>query len=113
MKLRDVQRRLAALLPDARAAGAGSTLELVSQRNDAPRLIGATVLEEGQLRARPIAEAPLTAAFRAFLDGTQRSEVASYSGNVAVVLGHVAAVIRERRDRRMCTWRAPLVDSRI
>jgi hypothetical protein len=103
---------LAALIPEARAAGAASTLELATQANDAPRLISATVLEDGPLRPRVIARAPVPG-FRAFLDGTQRSRAVSYIGRVAVVLGHVAAVVRERRDRRMHTWRAPLEESRI
>jgi hypothetical protein len=113
LNLRDLQRRLAALLPDARAADGESTLELASQRNDAPRMISATVLEERVLRARPIRTGPLPAIFRAFLDGTQRTEVASYVGSVALLAGHVAAVVRERRDRRLFTWRAPLMESRI
>jgi hypothetical protein len=113
LNLRDLQRQLAALLPDARTAGGESTLELVSQRNDAPRLISATVLEEETLRAHRIPDARPTSTFRAFLDGTQRTRVASYVGNVALVLGHVAAVVRERRDRRLFTWREPLVESRI
>ena len=110
--LRMLQRQLATLLPESRAASGDGTLELVSQGNDAPRLISATVLEEGVLRARPVPGTPAPG-FRAFLDGTQRSQVASYIGNVAVVLGHVAAVVRERRDRRMHTWQAPLEETRI
>ena len=113
LSLRDLQRQLAALLPDARTAGGESTLEMVSQRNDAPRLTSATVLEEGILRARQIPDAVPTSAFRAFIDGTQRSTVATYVGNVAVVLGQVGAVVRERRDRRLFTWREPLVESQI
>ena len=112
LTLRELQRQLATLLPEARAASGEGTLELVSQGNDAPRLISATVLEEGVLRARTVTGAP-EPGFRAFLDGTQRSQVASYIGNVAVVLGHVAAVVRERRDRRMHTWQAPLRETRI
>ncbi|MEO5815474.1 MAG: hypothetical protein ABIT20_09370 [Gemmatimonadaceae bacterium] len=88
-------------------------MEMVSQRNDAPRLTSATVLEEGLLRARRVPDADPNSAFRAFIDGTQRSSVATYVGNVAVVLGQVAAVVRERRDRRLCTWREPLMESRI
>jgi hypothetical protein len=113
LSLRELQRQLAALLPDARAAGGESTLELVSQRNDAPRLTSATVLEEGMLSARRIRDALPTSAFRAFIDGTQRSTVAAWVGNVAVVRGQVAAVVRERRDRRLFTWREPLVESLI
>lgn len=113
MNLRDLQRQLAALLPDARTAGGEATLEMVSQRNDAPRLTSATVLEEGFLRAHQIPESPPTSAFRAFIDGTQRSTVATYVGNVGVVLGQVAAVVRVRRDRRLFTWREPLVEAQI
>jgi hypothetical protein len=108
-----MQRQLAALLPEARAAGAGeSTLELVGQTNDAPRLISATVLEGGALRARRVFDPP-EVGFRAFLDGTQRSELVSYLRGVPIVLGHAAAVVRERRNRRMHTWFTPLAETRV
>jgi hypothetical protein len=113
LTVRTVQRQLAALLPQARSAGLGeSTLEIAGQGMDAPRLISATVLEGGALRAHRVFGAP-TAQFRAFLDGTQRSQVASYLGHVPIVLGHAAAVVRERRNRRMHTWDAPVVESRV
>jgi hypothetical protein len=113
LNVRTVQRQLAALLPEARPAGAGeSTLEVAGHGMDAPRLISATVLEGGALRAHRVFDPPLPA-FRAFLDGTQRSEVANYLGNVPIVLGHAAAVVRERRNRRMHTWGTPLVESRM
>lgn len=113
LTIRTVQRQLSALLPQARAAGLGeSTLEVVGQLKDAPRLISATVLEGGALRAHRVFGEP-TAHFRAFLDGTQRSQVASYIGHVPIVLGHSAAVVRERRNRRMHTWDAPIVESRL
>ena len=113
LTVRTVQRQLAALLPQARPAGLGeSTLEVVGQRIDAPRLISATVLEGGALRAHRVFGTP-TPEFRAFLDGTQRSEVAFYIGHVPIVLGHAAAVVRERRNRRMHTWDTPLAESRM
>ena len=113
LNVRTMQRQLAALLPEARAAGIGeSSLEIAGQGKDAPRLISATVLEGGALRARRVLGAAQEG-FRAFLDGTQRSEVASYLDGAPIVLGHVAAVVRERRDRRMHTWDAPLVETRI
>jgi hypothetical protein len=113
LNVRTVQRQLAALLPAARPAGTGeSTLEFAGQGMDAPRLISATVLEKGPLRAHRVFGPP-TVTFRAFLDGTQRSEIASYLGGAPIVLGHVAAVIRERRNRRMHTWGAPLAESRV
>jgi hypothetical protein len=113
LNVRTVQRQLAALLPEARPAGAGErALEIAAQTNDAPRLISATVLEGGPLRARRVFEPPV-AGFRAFLDGTQRSEPASYLGSVPIVVGHAAAVIRERRNKRMHTWSAPQVEARL
>jgi hypothetical protein len=107
-----VQRQLAALLPEARPAGEGEgTLELASSSSDAPRLISATVLEGGgALRARRVFEEPLPG-FRGFLDGTQRSRIAAHQAGVPIVLGTVAAVIRERRNRRMHTWGLPLVET--
>jgi hypothetical protein len=113
MNLRALQRRLSTLLPDARPARVGeSTLELAVQGTDAPRLISATVLEGGVMCARPVVDRP-EPAFRAFLDGTQRSEVVSYVGAAPIIVGRAAAVIRERRNRRMHTWGQPVRESRI
>jgi len=113
LNVRAVQRQLATLLPEARPAATGeSTLEIAGQGNDAPRLISATVLEGGPLRARRVFDPP-TAGFRAFLDGTQRSELVSYLGGVPIILGRVAAVVRERRLRRMHTWHQALVETRL
>jgi hypothetical protein len=113
LSVRAVQRQLATLLPEARPAGLGEgTLELASQSTDAPRLISATLLEGGAQRARRVVDPPV-AAFRAFLDGTQRSEVASFVGSAPIVLGTAAAVVRERRNRRMHTWSLPLREVRV
>jgi hypothetical protein len=113
LNVRTVQRQLATLLPEARPAGTGeSTLEVAGQGMDAPRLISATVLEKGPLRAHRVFDPPVVG-FRAFLDGTQRSEVANYLDGAPIVLGHAAAVVRERRNRRMHTWGAPLVETRL
>lgn len=113
LNLRTVQRQLAVLLPEARPARVGeSTLEIAARSNDAPRLISATVLEGGPLRARRVAEPPV-AGFDAFLDGTQRTEVASYLVGAPIVVGHAAAVVRQRRNQRLRTWHLPLVESRV
>ena len=113
VNVRTIQRQLAALLPEARPAGPGEpTLELARQGNDAPRLISATVIEGASLRAQRVDGSP-EPAFRAFLDGTQRSETAFHIGAIPVVLGRVAAVVRERRDRRLHTWGAPLREQRL
>ena len=112
VNIQRLQRRLATLLPEARTAGTENTLELGFQNIDAPRLISATVLEGDELVARPVPGAP-EAGFRAFLDGTQRSRVAMYVGASPVVHGTVAAVVRERSERRMRTWGTPLAQSRV
>lgn len=113
LSVRAVQRQLATLLPEARPAAMGeSTLEVASQGNDAPRLVSATVLEGGPLRAKRVFDPPVVG-FRAFLDGTQRSELVGYVGAAPIILGRAAAVVRERRNRRMHTWHLPLVEWRI
>jgi hypothetical protein len=113
VNMRVLQRQLASLLPEARLARAGErTLELASQGMDAPRLISATLLEPGAMRARRVSGESDTR-FRAFLDGTQRSAVAGHLGVAPIIVGHASAVVRARRDRRMHTWGAPLVESRI
>jgi hypothetical protein len=115
MDVRTVRRQLAALLPEARPTGEGEgTLELLATSSlDAPRLISATVLEgSGPLKARRVFGGPAPA-FRAFLDGTQRSQVAAHLHGIPIVVGTAAAVIRERRNRRMHTWFPPLVETRM
>lgn len=115
MDVRTVRRQLASLLPEARPTGEGEgTLELASSWVDAPRLISATVLEgSGPLKARRVFQAPAEG-FRGFLDGTQRSVVAGYlAGGAPVLVGRAAAVVRERRNRRMHTWGAPLSEARM
>lgn len=104
-----VQRRLAALLPDAPLLAGGATLELGSQFiQEKPRLDPPTLLEGKSVRAHPVKGEPL-ARFAAFLDGTQASRVVQYVSGVPIVHGTVAAVVRARQDRRMRTWREPLV----
>src|SRR4051812_48530958 len=113
LSVQAVQHQLATLLPEARPAAMGErTLEIAAQPNDAPRLISATVLEGGPLRARRVFDLP-EVGFRAFLDGTQRSELVGYLAGAPLILGRVAAVIRERRNRRMRTWNLPLVEARL
>jgi hypothetical protein len=115
MDVRTVRRQLAALLPEARPTGEGEgTLEILATSSiDAPRLISATVLEgSGPLKARRVFGGP-SPAFRAFLDGTQRSLVAAHLHGIPIVVGTAAAVIRDRRNRRMHTWSPPLVETRM
>lgn len=108
-----MQRRLAALLPEAEIVGGVATLELASlMAQDKPRLDPPEMLEERRITAIEVTGAPV-AHFSAFLDGTQSSRVTHYVAGVPIVHGTVAAVVRERRDQRMTTWRAPLVSRRL
>jgi len=103
--LHALQRRLADLFPDSEKPGSETPLELTTADARPARLISATIIEDDELRARRIEGAP-EARFVAFLDGTQTSVIAQYRrGGVPIVLGTVAAVIRERRERRLFTWR--------
>jgi hypothetical protein len=62
------------------------------------------------MRAIRVDGEPMTG-FSAFLDGTQRSHVATYVRGLPIVYGTVAAVVRERRLRRLTTWgRGPSVE---
>ena len=107
-----VQRRLAALLPDAETVGSAA-LELTSLLvQEKPRLDPPEILEGKRIEAIEVTGQPLPH-FAAFLDGTQSSKVTQFVNGVPLVHGTVAAVIRERKDRRMTTWRAPLVERRL
>jgi hypothetical protein len=105
---RTLQRRLAALLPGGRApSGQNAPLELLTA-GEAPRLIRASPLEGGPIRAHRVFGDP-EVGFDAFLDGTQISRIFDFAGGVAIVYGTVAAVIRVRRNRRLVTWGRPAV----
>ena len=104
-----VQRRLAALIPDANPVPGGATLEL-GQRfsQEKPRLDPPEPMEGRTLRAHAVTGEPV-AGFDAFLDGTQTSRVLQYVAGIPIVHASVAAVVRVRQDRRMRTWRQPLM----
>jgi hypothetical protein len=98
-----VQRYIAERAPEARAVADGGTpLELTAPASEKAHTVSASVLEGTTVRAHRI-RGPVEAGFVAFLDGTQNSRVVSYDRDVPLVLGTVAAIIRERRNRRMVT----------
>jgi hypothetical protein len=70
------------------------------------------VVEDSALRSH-VVSLPARAAFAAFLDGAQESQVLAWAGAAPIVHGVTAAVVRERIDRRLVTWGAPLVQRRI
>lgn len=99
----DVRRRLADMRPGTAPVAVG-TLEQQSQgAADPPRISAAQPIEGPDVRARRVPGA-VEPGFDAFLDGTQASRILDFVNGVAIVHGTVAAVIRERRNRRMATW---------
>lgn len=104
-----IQRRLAALLPAEEWLESPPPLERTALVPDeAPRLIAATLLEDSALAPHRVAGEAVPR-FAAFLDGTQQSRVLVHAGEVPIVYGVVAAVVRERVERRMRTWSRPVV----
>jgi hypothetical protein len=98
--------------PQADPSGPEVTLERVARSPDVPRLTLSESLEDGRLRTRVVPGSP-TPGFAAFLDGTQQSRVAHWEHGIPIVHGTVAAVVRRRVDRRLCTWREPSIASRL
>jgi hypothetical protein len=108
--LRYIQR----LLPGVDAVEAGQLSDPAFPRTDPPQLSAAPTLDGGAMRAIPVAGAP-EAKFAAFLDGTQSVRIVARHGSVPMVLGIVAAGVRERVNRRLVTWTgsAPRVERRL
>ncbi len=99
-----VQRYIAERAPGARAVADGGTpLELTAPASEKAHTVNASVLEGTTVRAHRI-RGPAEAQFAAFLDGIQNSRIVSYDRGVPIVLATVAAIVRERRNRRMVTW---------
>ncbi len=89
------------------AQAAGVPLEAQREAEAPPRVEAATLVEGTALVARPVPGEPVVG-IAAFLDGIQRSQVRAHVGGVPLVHGAVAAAVRERRDRRLSAWGAPL-----
>lgn len=81
--------------------GTGTPLE-ASAPADPPTISSAEPIEQVD-RARPI-RASGTTSVDAFLDGIQRTSIVLHVDAIPVVHAFVAAVIRQRVDRRMETW---------
>ena len=109
---RSLARILAEIFPDSAAPAGERPLEISVQDSQPARLISATIIEGHELRARRVFEPPMVG-FAAFLDGTQQSSVEMYlPGGIPIVRGRVGAVIRDRRNQRLYTWRH-LVEERL
>lgn len=107
-----IGRSLASIFPDGEVIEGEAPLEFVAEAADPPVLAEATVIEGHQLRAIAVTK-PAVVQIAAFLDGRQESEVKMYRpGGAPIVAGTIGAVIRERRDQRMFTWKHR-VDQRL
>jgi hypothetical protein len=107
----DAVRVLAHRVPGAVAVSSTApTLERL-EGVETPRVIDAQVVENATL-PRAVPGSPV-AAFRAFLDGVQESKVATVARGVPIVWGRIAAVVRQRRERRLFTWERPIVETRL
>jgi hypothetical protein len=108
-----MQRQLRSVLPAvALVTDGGPPLEHTAPDGRPPRLVDADVIESGGMRARRVFGDPMVR-FAAFLDGTQSSHVVAYADGTPLVLGSVAAVIRQRRNRRLTTWQRPVIERRL
>jgi hypothetical protein len=107
--LRALRRALREALPEAVFGDdSGGSLEASSLAEEPPRTAGCDALEENAHLPRPVGRSVGTH-FAAFLDGTQESRVVHHVGAVPIVHGRVAAVVRVRSDRRLTTWKTPVI----
>ena len=86
------------------AASSAPPLERIALISDPPSVASCVVLESQRARVMSSSSAP---GVSAFLDGIQRSRVLGHINGSPVVFATVAAVVRERIDRRMTTWSRP------
>src|SRR6476646_10283018 len=63
----------------------------------------ARLVEDATLAWHPVGTAEAWPGSLAFLDGVQRSVLLAYAGSAPLVVGEVAAAVRERQDRRLAT----------
>lgn len=63
----------------------------------------ARLVEGTSLQAIPVGQAEVWPGPLAYLDGIQRSQIVAYHGASPIVVGEIAAAVRERQDRRLHT----------
>lgn len=63
----------------------------------------AHLVEDERLDWHPVGSPAPWPGTLAFLDGVQRSQLLAYAGSAPIVVGEVAAAVRERRERRLVT----------
>ncbi len=110
--LTTVLRALRPIVGDAaiRSASTDTTLERLTPSADPPSISRCEPVESGGVRAVAAVAVPIVAAF---LDGIQRSRTIGHVRGTPLVFGTVAAVIRQRVERRLTTWQTPRVHRAI
>jgi hypothetical protein len=105
---RAAQRRIAEALDDRIVGEDSDPVSLESMRlaaGEPPRLANAELLEGEGMDVRAV-EGESVVGFSAFLDGIQVSRIICHHDGVSIVHGTIGAVVRERVDRRLGTWRS-------
>jgi hypothetical protein len=103
--MRSILEQLGQRFPELRSIEAtGAPLEVALARQDPPDVSECRLLEDAPVRAI-VVETSANPVVDAFLDGVQDSRVAAYLGTIPLVRGLVSAVVRERIDGRLVTWR--------
>lgn len=89
----------------ALASGTEAPLETLTRATEPARTISTVIIEGGAMRVHRVLEDPIVG-IAGFLDGTQVSRIIHATDDgIPIIHGTVAAVIRERRNRRLYTWR--------
>ncbi len=95
---------LASRIPSMRrATSTGASLEVALGRVERPDMARSHCIEGPRITRHDVG-APDGPVCTAFLDGVQESRDVAWIGTIPIVLGRVAAVIRERCDGRLSTW---------
>ena len=87
--------------------------ERFSHGEDVPQLLEPDILEGKSFRAIPVADPRAVrgeSSFAGFLDGTQDVRVVNHVFGIPVVWATVCAAVRARVNRRLVSWKAPVVD---
>ena len=82
---------------------ATSAPETSRGRGDDAVITPAELIEDAVLKCHPVGAPEPWPGPIAFLDGIQRSELVGYAGAAPIVVGEIAAAVRERADRTLLT----------
>lgn len=90
-------------LRDRGLVSANSLPEASRGRADEAVIAPAELIEDAILACHAVGPAERWPGPVAFLDGTQRSEIVGYAGASPILIGEIAAAVRERADRSLVT----------